>query len=159
MIAVGIDPGKNGGISAINKRGDILVSVVMPTAGGEISPHGIAAVLHAIFYEGSGQIVIEHSQAIHKSAAGATFSFGVNFGILQGVCAAAAYPYILVKPKAWQKSIHQGTDGDPKDRSLQAVYRLFPKASLLASAKCRKPHDGIVDSLLLAEYCRRLSVS
>ena len=32
---------------------------------------------------------------------------------------------------------------------------LFPDVSLLATPRCKKPHDGMAEALLMAEYARR----
>ena len=80
--------------------------------------------------------------------------------------------HTFVQPKKWQ-SIWEGVPiqkvptgkknkkGEPmyktdtKATSLLAVQRLFPNIDLRASERCKIPHDGIVDALLMAEYCRR----
>ena len=39
-----------------------------------------------------------------------------------------------------------------KEMSLVSAQRLYPGADLRASTRCKKPHDGIVDALLIATY-------
>jgi hypothetical protein len=44
---------------------------------------------------------------------------------------------------------------ETKAMSLLAAKRLFPNEDLRATERCAKAHDGKVDALLLAEFCRR----
>ncbi len=46
-------------------------------------------------------------------------------------------------------------DLDTKKTSINASRRLFPRVSLLRNSKCKTPHDGLSDALLIAEYARR----
>lgn len=39
--------------------------------------------------------------------------------------------------------------------SIKKAQELFPDVSLLASDRCKRPHDGLADALLIAEYGRR----
>jgi len=45
---------------------------------------------------------------------------------------------------------------DVKAMSLQAQQRLFPNFNSLASVRCKTPHDGLVDALLIADYGRQI---
>lgn len=158
MIIVGIDPGKSGAIVALGENGyDGYVLIPMPLSGKEICPKGISAALHAITFEGDTHIFIEHAQAMPKNGSVAMFNYGCGFGYLIGVCAHAGYPFTLVKPRQWQKVMHQGADqsADPKDRSAQVVHRLFPNVTFKKTPRCTKDHDGMIDALLIAEYGRR----
>lgn len=44
---------------------------------------------------------------------------------------------------------------DTKATSLLAAKRLFPNETFLATARSKVPHDGIVDAVLIGEYCKR----
>ena len=44
---------------------------------------------------------------------------------------------------------------DTKAMSLLACKRIFPDIDLIDTERCKKPHDGKVDALLLMEYARR----
>jgi hypothetical protein len=85
------------------------------------------------------------------------FTYGQGFGELIGMCKALGSAYALIPPKTWQKELFLGTlpDMKPKERALVAAQRLFPKVNLLETPRCRKPHDGIVDALLICEFARR----
>jgi hypothetical protein len=42
-----------------------------------------------------------------------------------------------------------------KEFAATVAQRLFPTVNLKRTEKCAGPHDGAVDALLIAEYCRR----
>ncbi len=80
------------------------------------------------------------------------FTFGQNFGFIQGVLKAYGIPFELVRPQKWKKEF--SVTGD-KNSSVAVCKRLFPGVSLLRSDKCRKDDDGMAEALLMAEYARR----
>lgn len=161
MIRIGIDPGKNGFI-CYNYDGHITYSTI-PLINKEVDLNK----LHTDFYlwEGNQDIhcVIEDVHAIFGSSAKATFNFGWIVGVLEMLLVAHEIPYTKVKPKDWQKVMWEGValqkkaNGrtDTKAMSLLAAKRLFPNEDLRATERSIKPHDGKVDALLLAEYCKR----
>ena len=71
-------------------------------------------------------------------------------------------PHTLVSPQTWQKDMHQGVTKieNKKEMSLIAARRLFPNADLRdpnrKTERSQKEHDGLIDSLLIAEYIRRM---
>jgi hypothetical protein len=148
---IGIDPGNNGAIASL--AGDKVEVDIMPVTIREVS------VLLAEYFGPSGDghhVFIEKAQSFPKQGIASAFNYGVHFGELLGVLAAYSIPHTLVPPKTWTRVMHAGTkDGEAKARSLEACQRLFPKVSLLATPRCKRAHDGLVDALLLAEYGRR----
>ncbi len=158
MIYIGIDPGKSGGIAAIDDDGFLMHLSTMPLSGGPIDPVAVANILRKLDKK---HVFIEHAQAMPKQGVTSMFNYGMGFGVLQGICSALGCPMTLIKPRLWQKAMHVGADQSacPKDRSFQVVYRLFPTANLKASERCKNDHDGMADALLIAEYGRRLLVN
>lgn len=80
------------------------------------------------------------------------FSFGQNYGFIQGLLKAYSIPFELVRPQKWKKEFSITAD---KNKSIAVCKRLFPDVSLLATPKCKKPSDGIAEALLLALYAKR----
>lgn len=171
---IGIDVGKGGAITAIveddQDNGQDIYSCVTPTLpDGDIDTSMLYKILSE--YERDyivRMVIIEKVHAIFGAGAGATFEFGRSAGIAEGVVCATGLPFTMVPPKTWQKEMWAGVDKvlkagkkkettDTKATSLIAAKRLFPKAMLTDTSKPKssKIHDGIVDSLLLAEYGRR----
>ena len=80
------------------------------------------------------------------------FTFGAGYGFLQGVLTAYGIPYQLVPPQTWKKAF---TLNSVKQTSIEVCQRLFPNVSLYRTGRCTKPHDGMAEALLMAEYARR----
>lgn len=118
--------------------------------------------------------VIEDLHSVYGSSAKSNFEFGKNNGLIIGMLQVAEIPFTKIGPKKWQKEMWQGIrpvevlvkgkvnkDGSPKKKvdtkatSLIAAKRLFPKETFLATERSKVPHNGIVDAVLIAEFCRR----
>lgn len=177
-LIVGIDPGAKGAIVSITPAPKpIIVKWPIPSVCGRVDFALIGETIERLASPVT-HFYIEDVHAIFGTAAGSTFSFGFVCGAIRAFVIHTKCRYTLVQPKAWQKEVYQGipeirkspirikrgkragkiTRGpvDTKAMSLMAAKRLFPDVDLLASERCKKPHDGIVDALLIAEYgCRR----
>jgi hypothetical protein len=175
ILYVGIDPGKDGAIVCLSARGEIT-KYVMPSIKKEYDPLGVAKIFRS-FDSNTTVVCIEQVHAIYGVAAKATFTFGGVFYAMIQAAADFQLTFTLVPPKQWQKEMYQGIvevrksdvvikvgedvgkkkrgKRDTKVMSLMAAQRLFPTVDLRASARCIIPHPGIVDALLIAEYCRR----
>lgn len=159
MILVGIDPGKKGAVVALNQSGGVEFTAVMKDVSW------FADQIEALKKSAENQIKVylERAQAMPKNGAVSMFNYGVGYGELIGVLVALQIPFETVPPAVWTKTMHQSKKDTltPKARSLQAAQRLFPTVSLKdphSSDRAKKPHEGIVDALLIAEYGRRLTV-
>lgn len=157
-MILGIDPGKNGALCFMD--GSNINVMSMPLIAEEADPSILIEVLMekkpSICYLEKAQVmpVMRGGKVVMTGTKG-MFSYGVSYGIIRGVISTLKIPLVLVSPSTWTREIHQGCDGKTaKDRSLQAAKRLFPHINLLPP-RCRKPHDGWVDALLIAEYGRR----
>ena len=95
---------------------------------------------------------LEHVGARPGQGVTSMFSFGENFGFIQGLLTAYSIPFELVRPQKWKKEFSITAD---KNSSIEVCKRLFPDVSLLATPKCKKPSDGIAEALLMAEYAKR----
>lgn len=156
--AIGIDPGKEGFITVMS-RGKIE-SFPIPKVKDVIDEVGLASLILEIATACDlkyTHVAIEDVHALHGSSAQATFNFGgVTWSLRMGFTM-CGLPVHRVAPKKWQKEMHEGVKpcADKKQMSILAAKRLFPSYNLLRTPKCTKPDDNLVDSLLIAEYCRR----
>lgn len=153
MNFVGIDPGQSGGVVFLNDDGEIIGSDVMQ------GPLWFISVMKPLTetIELQTMIFLEKCQPMPKNGSVSMFHYGTHFGELMGMLYALSLPFELVPPQSWTKTMHAGANkkDPPKVRSLASVQRLFPKANLLATSRSRKPHEGLIDALLIAEYGRR----
>jgi hypothetical protein len=148
-LYLGADPGKSGGLAAVDADGDLLY--VYPFAHG--TEHDAwdwlrAAVLRARKVHAA----LERVHAMPKQGVASTFAFGRHYGFLRGLLVAAGVPFVEVAPRKWQAAlgVAPAAAGESrarfKNRLKAAAQRLFPKEHItLATA----------DAVLLAEYCRR----
>jgi hypothetical protein len=165
-VSIGIDPGKNGFITAI--IGKEFIFAPIPLIGKFLDIHELNRILGEFKTLGNVHCVFEDVHARYGSSAKATFSFGFVCGATEACIIASGIPFTKVQPKEWQKIMWQGIPiqkkasstgktmvNDTKLMSLMACKRLFPDVDLRANNRCKIPHDGKVDSILLAEYGRR----
>lgn len=80
---------------------------------------------------------------------------GKNYGYLTGVLETLDIAYMRVYPKDWKKFYK--ITGLPKSASIDKVHELYPQANLIRNSRCSTEHDGIADSILIADYGRRQS--
>lgn len=155
MFIGGIDPGKRGAMCVMNKDGLIVAIEPITSVGNEINLSSIVNFIKQ--YKDISMFYVERPHAVRIWGVSGSFKFGLYCGMIEGVLSAFAARYQLVKPKAWQKIMHQGTSPDikPKERSLQVSERLFRGNAFLETPRCKKPHDGMIDAALIAEYGRR----
>lgn len=166
MIYLGIDPGKEGAIAFIDtgaaETGEVPVwyepMPLVKSAKGrdEYDLRGILDRLEIALEGQQAFATVEKLQPMPLAKGGTIANF--NRGMAHGwawMLAALELPYQLVSPQAWQKVMHAGTPGeDTKQRSVIAAQRLFPAVSLTPGRRV-KPHDGIAEALLLADFGRR----
>ena len=157
-IFCGIDPGKDGGIAFV---------------GDDITPVAYAAVVGAkkrrdlICQHENIKVCIEKSQAFPGQGSVSNHSTGMDYAQWLTILEVYDIPFQVVPVQTWQKVMLVGKpspSGKPKNlhrKSIKAfaaivAQRLFPGVDLKRTAACKGPHDGAVDALLIAEYCRRV---
>ena len=142
MIYIGIDPGKKGAMAILN--GDEVTLI----------PWDLRQYIQAILDIGEEKAfcIVESVAAMPGQGVTSMFSFGENFGMIQGVLAAMGIPYQLVKPRQWKKAF--SVTGD-KNTSVAVCKRLFPDVVLRRTERCRKDDDNLAEALLMAFYAKR----
>jgi hypothetical protein len=158
VIYFGIDPGKKGGISALTEHAEVQLCIPMPVIGGKNKVEfDLGRIFSSIIRQGGNtRVYIERLAPMPPSLGGgaANYQRGFSMGMLQSFCTALKLPFELISPSVWQKSYWKGKT-DTKQMSVLLAGRLFPTVELLPTERSRKPHDGMADSLLIAEYGRR----
>jgi len=165
---IGIDPGKKGAMVILTESKPIIYTV--PLIGDKVDWKQWANCFKTIEnMDRDALVVLEEVHSIYGSSAKSNFTFGGMFYSPMLLLNYIGITYELVAPKKWQKQIWSSTDSvyvggklDTKLTSLSCAQRLFPDQNFLygdnenKSGRKSKPHDGIVDAFLLAEYGRRL---
>lgn len=144
---LGIDPGKKGGIALIDSESGS--SVTMPYDDKEL----ISLCRNCESISTNNIICcLEKVGAMPGQGVVSMFSFGKSVGYIKGVLESFGIPYQEISPQKWKKEFSLTSD---KAQSAEICSRLFPNISLLATPRCKKPHDGMAEALLMAEYARR----
>jgi|GEM_PF-472215 len=165
---IGVDPGKKGGIVAITENG-LVGKWTMPLLGDDIDAQGIWDILAELKSQYEITLVLEDVHSLFGMSAATNFSMGHTLGIILGIIVTSKIKLIRVAPKTWQKEIWNASDMeykpmvegkkkasiDTKLTSMKAAHRLFPNADFRATTRSKNDHDGITDSVCLAEYARR----
>lgn len=144
MIYAGIDPGKRGGFSIIFEDGEVRSMVL--TRGGLIS------YCRAFADDPNVRVCLEAVHAMPKQGVRSVFTFGEEYGYIKGVLEGYGISYQEIPPERWKKEFGLNTD---KKKSIEVCKALFPNVDLMATERSRVEHDGMAESLLLAEYARR----
>jgi crossover junction endodeoxyribonuclease RuvC len=143
MIIVGIDPGVTGAL-AIFGAGRLAGVVDMPVNDGRVNGSAIASW----FLRWKPQVVyLEWTQPMPKNGSIASYSLGLNSGIVIGVVQALSIPLERVRPNAWKKAM--GLTGKPKAASRGMATELFPE---YADQFRRVKDDGRAEAALIARY-------
>ena len=162
-VFIGIDPGKDGALAVLGYRdAPVLVPFgeaeyanqlrrLVPLAYTASTVETAQAVWR--FDPADPFCVVEHVNAMPGQGVTSCFSFGQNFGFILGLLTAFRVPYELVRPQKWKKEFSCTSD---KNTSVEVAQRMFPGVDLRRTPLCKKPHDGIAEALLMAEYARRI---
>lgn len=145
MIHVGIDPGKSGALAI--RYSDGYIKTVPFNEANYIEEFDNLA--HS---DSPVMCCVEKVSAMPGQGVVSMFNFGKNLGFIEGALQAFGLPYQLVPPQTWKKEFSLSSD---KNKSIDVCQKLFPKVNLLATPRCKKPHDGIAEAVLMSEYARR----
>ena len=131
-LFIGIDPGKSGGIALIDTEENIAIT----------APYSDKELIDLLKEASPGRSRQEVVCCLEK--------VGAMPG--QGVVSMFSIPYQEITPQKWKREFGLTSD---KAKSAEVCRKLFPDVSLLATPRCKKPHDGMAEALLMAEYARR----
>lgn len=161
---LGIDPGKDGAFVVINQDSEIVEMIHTPKIGKDYDKKRIREILMKYNYHKVG---IENPQMIPSVSKSAVASLNHCIGLLEGLSIGLGIPYVVVRPKEWQKecckhvNAQKKPDGksDTKATSALAATNLWPHANFRLTPKGNSSvniHDGLTDGALIAEYVRRM---
>lgn len=157
-MILGIDPGKKGAFALLSPSRKVLELKVMPlTIDNEIDLPEMARFMASIC-DRVTIAYLEELNVLPKNGAFSSRELGRNLGHCEAMLAAFQIPYKKVSPMAWMKFMHLGADPQlpSKARGRQTVERIFPDVNLLATARSKVIHEGLMDALLISEYGRHM---
>lgn len=173
-FVIGLDIGKQGAICIQEKVNGIDVNIKtfkMPMIKTELDYLALYQLLEP-YEAGNGLVVFERLGVIFGSSKQVAWSMGHQSGAVEMACVALSIPFMKIPAKEWQKAMFTGVDEitkpasnlsktgkpsrDTKAMALVACKRLFPKLKLTFGDRAEKPHDGLIDAVLISEYAKRL---
>ena len=143
-VVIGIDPGKKGAAVILSSTRNILdvYDYIDP-----LETSNVMARWKKNF--DIGLAVLEQVHSFPGQGVVSSFSFGMNYGVWQGVLSAVKIPWQLVTPRTWQKGLVTPSDGsNAKERSLAVARRLFPTEGYFK----RKKDADRADAVLMAVH-------
>lgn len=157
-VIIGIDNGLTGGLVALSDHpGPPIACMPMPTRGkAKGNEVDAEAVWDFICRHRDNDItVILETPGKHSPGVQALCSMWDSYGAIRGVLESRGIRHHRITPQMWQKVMLPGcAKGDTKPAALARARQLWPAESWLASPRCNKPHDGMIDASLIAEYGR-----
>lgn len=120
-IIIGIDPGITGAY-AIHDRGGLVYIGDLPVLDGRIDGAELADILTK--YAGDKAVYLENTQAMPKNGSIASYSLGLNTGIIIGVVQTLSYPLVRVRPSVWKQKM--GVSRLDKNGIRGVVRELYP---------------------------------
>ena len=151
MIAIGIDPGKSGGLVKIHSRNKECSLHKCPD-----TPQGMALLLrtakNSAFVDNLPILItIEKVHAFPTDARSSAFKFGMNYGMWLGVIGALNLPVIKVAPQTWMKSYA------PLPKDKQERKRKIKEIAIEIFSKVYNNENRITyavsDAALIALWC------
>jgi len=162
---IGIDHGNEGAASVLFPDGSFAV-MKLPTyilAGRKtVDSNKLNQYLEYWVYDirvtGDVVFVIEEaSKHIQSQLAASSVWFGYR-GVIEAV-SRLGKRFAFISAKKWQKEFGiNGKGTGTKAKSIAMAKQLFPGINLKKSERARKDDDNIADSILLAEYGRRMNL-
>lgn len=152
-VAIGLDPGKSGGIAAVSLTPGLAIAAPLPYLRNDNQPD--TARLLALLREWDVQPVLVSIEFVTSFKMGrqSAFVFGQGVGACVAFFTTMGFPVIRPPPAKWMKAI--GAGGKNGTIGTEGpVRRLFPQVNLVAPG-CRNIHDGMVDALGIAEFTRQ----
>jgi hypothetical protein len=152
-ISIGFDPGSSsGGISVIIETNNGTLHVE-DSAMDKLTDKGMYSFVkkYVDMAPDKTKAIIENVHSMPGQGVSSTFKFGRNKGMLEMICIALEIPTKLEAPRTWQKTYgikkdKEETKTEWKKRLRVIAERIYPKVKFT---------NPTVDSLLIAEYCRK----
>jgi hypothetical protein len=155
---LGLDPGKTGGLVAIDGDGLILSWLVMPVGHRDIWEW----LTQWREDPGKTRAAVEWIHPAIQGVGKASMSklYG-NYTALQMGLVAAGIRLDTVKPRDWQKAVgisprnKSESDRQWKDRLRARAQELFPEVGLWNMPRTKGKQLAVCDAMMIAEWLRR----
>jgi hypothetical protein len=160
MIYLGVDPGKDGAIVALDENGKVHASwmtkpefTVRVGKGSkrEYAEYRMAEAIQSLVDKDRVYAVVEKQGARPGQGSVSMLSIGLGWGLWRGILASHEVPVISVHPKTWVSRILRDAPGVGKSRSILVCEQRVPDLDLRPGRRT-KAHDGLADAACLALF-------
>lgn len=159
MIYAGCDNGLTGGLVALSETAGLppISMIPMPIKakgkGNEVDALAVWEWMQSLHSE---LCVVIETPGKHSPGLMALCSMWDSYGALRAICEVKGIRHIRISPQTWQSVMLPGCEkGNTKPYALSVARQLWPQETWLATPRCKKPSDGLVDGALIAEFARR----
>lgn len=156
MRILAFDPGISGGYAILDgfivvARGRMPIDKNLKNKKSTIN---LTEVSRLMLNHRPDVVVLERQAPRPGEGVSSAWTSGYNFGLLFATASAIVNNIALVAPRTWATKLHDSESPieDPKARSLEVAKKLFPLEDFLATERSSKPHEGIIDALLIGYW-------
>lgn len=156
MKIMAFDPGISGGYAILANK-ELICRGKMPidkNLKNKKSTINLEEVINLIKTHKPDVVVLERQAPRPGEGISSSWTSGYNFGLLFALASIFVKNVALVSPRSWATKLHDpnSTLEKPKEKSLEIAKKLFPKEDFLATQRSSKPHEGIIDALLIGYW-------
>ena len=155
-LYLGVDPGYQGAIVALDGSGRLAEQWEMPVLGTARRPVDYDTErITAILGSDAALVTIEDPARVVRVAGRMIPSTVLREGValMRGICAGLGVPVRLVAPQTWQAGMARALGGGPKARSVALARVRWPDLDLRPGRR-RVDHDGLADAAHVADWGR-----
>ena len=138
MKVYACDPGKNGALVLMDMK-TVYNAFPFDKEKYRQFPHSLVSPV----------CVLEQVHSMPKQGVVSTFTFGENYGWIRGILDRAGIKIVDVSPQKWKSYFHLSGN---KEESIELCKKLYPKANLFRTERCKKEHDGIAEAILIGRW-------
>ena len=123
--------------------------------GNEVDAYAFQEIIYQ--FDPTKITVIVETPGKHSPGVMALCSMWDSYGVIRGVLESRGINHRRIMPQAWQRvMLPNCAKGDTKPAALAKAKQLWPAETWLATNRSTKPHDGLVDAALIAEFGRTM---
>lgn len=162
QIYIGIDNGLDGALAA-NMNGKIIsrttMLTVMDGVRRKVDVKGVRNWIRKQMIWTKNICVVIEKPCGSKNAYAAK-SMADSFARIESCVILDDLKYYDISAISWQRhfwkkpKMPKSKKFDTKAAAITVAMKIWPNTDWRANDRCRKPHDGIVDAALIAEYAR-----
>lgn len=156
MRILAFDPGISGGYAILDgfivvARGKMPIDKNLKNKKSTIN---LTEVIKLMIDHKPDVVVLERQAPRPGEGVSSAWTSGYNFGLLFAMASVVIENVALVSPRTWATKLHdpESLFENPKARSLEIAKKLFPLEDFLATERSSKPHEGIIDALLIGYW-------